>query len=467
MKIIPVILSGGSGTRLWPVSRAQYPKQLIPLMGEASLLQQTAERVTGLASDGEMIIVSNQANRFQVAEQLQQVGVKSPKIMLEPVGRNTAPAIALAALEALATDENSVLLVLPSDHLIKDVSAFEAAVSQGLSHAESGKLITFGIQPTQPATGYGYIKANGDGITEIAAFTEKPDQATAESFLAEGSYYWNSGMFMFKAETYLKALQEFEPEMLAVCNQAHAEITRDLDFMRVSEDIFSQCPSNSIDYAVMERAKGAMVVPMAAGWSDLGSWEALWDAADKDSNENLVSGDVILHDVKNSYVHAANRLVGLVGVSDHIVVETTDAVMVAHKSQSENIKALVKQLEASGREEAALHRKVYRPWGSYETIDEDERFKVKRITVRPGARLSLQMHHHRAEHWIVVKGSAKVTCGEKEFLVAENESTYIPLGEKHRLENPGSIDLELIEVQSGSYLGEDDIVRLEDNYGRI
>ncbi len=466
MTITPVILSGGSGTRLWPVSRSAFPKQLLSLIGEETLLQQAVRRAARVAPDSRLILVCNNEHRFQVAEQMRQAGAASPKILIEPVGRNTAPAIALAAFEALATDPEAILLVLPSDQLIKNLEAFATAVQAGQPAAAEGALITFGIVPDQPKTGYGYIKANGKGVVDIEQFVEKPDLATAERYLKEGCYYWNSGIFMFRADAYLQELKAHAPDIYESSHSAYKVLQVDLDFSRIPEEVFSKCPSQSIDYAVMEKTQNAKMVPLGADWSDLGSWQALWEAESKDEANNALSGDVLLQDVSNCYVRADSRLVSVLGVKDHIIVETADAVLVAHKSATERISGLVAELKDKGREEAKLHQKVYRPWGSYESVLEDDRFKVKRIVVKPGASLSLQMHHHRAEHWIVVKGTAKVTCGDKQYLVSENESTYIPLGTKHRLENTGTIDLALIEVQSGSYLGEDDIVRFEDRYGR-
>lgn len=467
MAIIPVVLSGGSGTRLWPVSRALYPKQLIPLLGERSLLQQTMVRASHVAPNAVPIVVCNQEHRFTVAEQLQQVGIQQSRILLEPFGRNTAPAIALAALEALVHEPEATLLVLPSDHLLKDVDAFSESVYAAEAEAEAGALVTFGIKPDGPATGYGYIAADRQhGIAQVQQFVEKPNAELAEQYVSSGHYYWNSGMFLFKAQAYLDALAEFAPGIHSASAAAYQEVDRDLDFLRIPGPEFKDCPSDSIDYAVMEKASNVKVVPLQAGWSDLGSWQSLWQAEEKDQSGNVTAGDVLLHDAEGCYVRSEYGLVGVLGVKDHIVIETADAVLVAHKDRAEDIKFLVDKMKASGREEVNLHKLVYRPWGSYESIDEASRFKVKRITVKPGASLSLQMHHHRAEHWIVVQGAALVTCDDKQYKVNENESTYIPVGSKHRLENPGKIPLELIEVQSGGYLGEDDIVRFEDKYGR-
>lgn len=466
MMLIPVILSGGSGSRLWPVSRALYPKQLLALAGRETLLQQAALRAGAVATGGSIVVVCNHEHRFQVAEQMREVGITSPKILLETVGKNTAPAIAMAALHVQEQAPGAVLLVLPSDHLVGDPDTFSTAIAKALPHAEQGALVTFGVEPESPATGYGYIKAASGGIAPIERFTEKPDLETAKSFLRDGGYYWNSGMFLFKADVYLRELEKYSPEVLACCRKAHQGVRADLDFLRIPDDAFQACPGISIDYAVMERTDNAKVVPLPAKWSDLGSWVSVWECGDKDPNGNVAVGDVFLHEVSDSYIRAESRLVGVLGVKDLIVVETADAVLVTHKECAEDIKLLVEQLKSATRREVDLHKRVYRPWGSYESIDEAGRFKVKRITVKPGASLSLQMHHHRAEHWVVVQGTARVTCNDRQFIVSENESTYIPLGAKHRLENPGNIDLELIEVQSGSYLGEDDIVRFEDKYGR-
>jgi mannose-1-phosphate guanylyltransferase/mannose-6-phosphate isomerase len=472
--IIPVILSGGSGSRLWPLSRELYPKQLLPMVNDTTMLQDTALRTAGIADISAPIVVSNLEHRFMVAEQLREAGQSPSAIILEPIGRNTAPAIAVAALEAVSKDENPVLLVLPADHVITNVAAFHNAVATGVGQALSGKLATFGIVPTGPETGYGYIKA-GDGLRvngkesgcfRVERFVEKPDRTTADRYLTSGDYYWNSGMFLFTAQRYLDELERVAPEMLAACREAYAKAGRDKDFTRLHAESFASCPSDSIDYAVMEKTAGAVVIPLDAGWSDVGSWSALWEIGERDANNNVIKGDVLLHGVKDSYISAENRLVAAVGVEDHVIIETADAVLVARKDRVQDVKAIVNQLNAQGRKESVTHRKVYRPWGTYQSVDADDRFQVKRITVNPGASLSLQMHHHRAEHWIVVKGTASVSKGDEVILLSENQSIYIPLGVTHRLENPGVIPLELIEVQSGSYLGEDDIVRFEDIYGR-
>lgn len=466
--IVPVVLAGGSGTRLWPLSRSLYPKQLLPLVNERTLLQNTVDRLGGLPGVTSPLVISNGEHRFMVAEQLRDQDVA---ILLEPVGRNTAPAVAIAALEALAREDDPVLLVLPADHLIDDEVAFRGAVARGLACAEQGDLITFGITPQQPETGYGYIRKGepvtaSDDVFRVARFVEKPDPATAQEYLNSGEYLWNSGMFMFTARRYLEELERFAPEMLAACREAHAGKVIDLDFIRLAEEAFSRCPSDSIDYAMMEKTETACVLPLDCGWSDIGSWAALWERGEQDGDGNVFKGEVIAEDVHGCYIHATGRMVAAVGLTDHVVVETADAVLVAAKNRVQDVKAIVERLQAAKRQEVALHRQVFRPWGSYECIDSADRFQVKRIIVNPGARLSLQAHHHRAEHWIVVKGTAKVVNGDQEIILSENQSTYIPIGATHRLENPGKIPLELIEVQSGSYLGEDDILRFEDIYGR-
>lgn len=463
--IQPVILSGGSGTRLWPLSREAYPKQFLPLAGELTMLQATWQRVAPLAARGPLVI-ANEEHRFVAAEQLQQVGTEPAAIILEPVGRNTAPAIAVAALEATRDGADALLLVLPSDHVITDEAAFRNAVQAAASAAEAGKLVTFGIVPTGPETGYGYIKAaDGQGVRAVERFVEKPDLETATGYVSSGQYYWNSGMFLFKASRYLQELERFQPEMLARSRQAWQQARRDADFTRLDKNAFTAVPSDSIDYAVMEKTADAVVIPLDAGWNDVGSWTALRDVSQQDGDGNAHQGDVIAIDCRNTYAYA-QRLVAMVGLDDVIVVETDDAVLVGKADRMQEVKTVVAQLKAEGRSEATWHRKVYRPWGAYDSIDNGERFQVKRITVKPGGTLSLQMHHHRAEHWIVVSGTAEVTRGNEVILLSENQSTYIPLGVTHRLRNPGKLPLELIEVQSGSYLGEDDIVRFEDTYGR-
>ena len=463
--IVPVILSGGSGTRLWPLSREAYPKQFLPLVGDDTMLQATWKRVASIAGAAP-IVVANQEHRFMAAEQLRECKVLPQALILEPVGRNTAPAIAIAALQALANGDDALLLVLPSDHVVRNEAAFHAAVKQAAIAAETGKLVPFGIVPTAPETGYGYIKAAaGEGVRAVDRFVEKPDLATAEQYVASGEYFWNSGMFLFKASRYLKELEALQPAILAACRQALDKAARDNDFIRLDAEAFATSPNDSIDYAVMEKTADAAVVPLDAEWNDVGSWSALWEVSDKDPDGNACHGDVIALDCKNSYAYG-NRLIAMVGLQDIVVVETDDAVFVGHKDRVQDVKEIVGQIKRDGRSEAAAHRKVYRPWGAYDSIDNGARFQVKRITVKPGATLSLQMHHHRAEHWIVVSGTAEVTRGDEVILLSENQSTYIPLGVTHRLKNPGKLPLELIEVQSGSYLGEDDIVRFEDSYGR-
>jgi mannose-1-phosphate guanylyltransferase / mannose-6-phosphate isomerase len=470
--LIPVILSGGAGTRLWPLSRELYPKQLLPLVGTRTMLQETALRLAGLESEPP-IIVCNEAHRFLVAEQLRQLGVAPRAIVLEPMGRNTAPAIALAAHAALSRrtgeEGDPILLVLPADHLIRDLKAFQAAVRRALPAAEKGRFVTFGIVPNAPETGYGYIQrgaSEGEGVHRIAKFVEKPDLERAKSFLAGGEHYWNSGMFMFAARRYLEELGRLAPDIAKACKLAYEGAKTDLDFTRLDERAFERSPSNSIDYAVMEKTTDAVVVPLDAGWSDVGSWAALHEAQDADAQGNVTHGDVVVEDTSGSYLHAESRLVAAIGLKDHVVVETKDAVLVAPKERVQDVKKLVGRLKQKGRYEHSLHREVFRPWGSYDSIDHGDRFQVKRLSVKPGASMSLQMHHHRAEHWVVVSGTARVTRGEEIFLLEENQSTYIPIGTKHRIENPGKVPLHIIEVQSGSYLGEDDIVRLDDKYGR-
>ena len=466
-KLIPVLLSGGSGTRLWPLSRQSHPKQFLPLLGEHSLLQATWLRLRGLPGAETPLVVANEEHRFLVAEQLRLVGAKPSALILEPVGRNTAPAIAVAALQAISGGDDPVLLVLPSDHAIADAEGFRTAVLAALPAADAGALVTFGIVPSAPETGYGYIKASaGEGVRAVECFVEKPDQAHAEQYLASGEYFWNSGMFLFRASRYLEELGKTQPAMLESARQSLADAKRDADFLRLDREAFAACPADSIDYAVMEKTRAAQVLPIDVGWSDVGSWSALWQVAEQDGDGNTHRGEVLARDCHNTLALGDKRLVALLGLSDVVVVDTDDAVLVAHKDHVQQVKDIVDALKKDNRPQATWHRKVYRPWGSYDGIDSGERFQVKRIVVKPGAALSLQMHHHRAEHWIVVRGTARVTCGDKVFLLSENQSTYIPLGSKHRLENPGKQPLELIEVQSGSYLGEDDIVRFEDVYGR-
>ncbi len=466
MKLIPVLLSGGSGTRLWPLSREAYPKQFLPLAGAQTMLQATWARVRDLGGAAPLV-VANEEHRFMVAEQLREVDCAPAALILEPIGRNTAPAIAVAALQALTGGEDALLLVLPSDHVIRDEAGFRAAVRAALPAAEQGALVTFGIVPAAPETGYGYIKAvPGDGVRAVERFVEKPDRAAAERYLAAGGYYWNSGMFLFRAGRFLEELERLQPAMLAACREALAKAKRDIDFLRLDRDAFGACPADSIDYAVMEKTAHAAVLPVDLGWSDVGSWSALWEVAARDAAGNAHRGDVIALDCRDTYAWGERRLIALIGLDDVVVVDTDDALLVARKDRVQQVKEIVRRIKAEKRSEATWHRKVYRPWGAYDSIDAAERFQVKRITVKPGATLSLQMHHHRAEHWIVVSGTARVTRGDEVFLLGENESTFIPLGTRHRLENPGKLPLELIEVQSGGYLGEDDIVRFEDKYGR-
>jgi mannose-1-phosphate guanylyltransferase/mannose-6-phosphate isomerase len=475
--LIPVILSGGSGTRLWPLSRELYPKQLLPLLGKGTMLQETLARLKGVEGVAAPIVVCNESHRFLVAEQLQEIGAQPQALLLEPVGRNTAPAITLAAMAAVAgsprggsKETDPLLLILPADHVIRDVKAFQAAVKIGCTAAEQGKLVTFGVVPTKPETGYGYIRrAAGegtDGAFAIAQFVEKPDKATAQRYLDSGEYFWNSGMFLFKASFVLEEIRKLAPDIYEACARAFTGAKRDLDFTRIPAREFEQCRSESFDYAVMEKTRHGVVVPLDAGWSDVGSWSALHEAIEGDARGNVCIGDVLTADTQGCYLQSTSRLVAVVGLKDHVVVETKDAVLVAPKDRVQDVKKLVEQLKSRNRYETSLHREVFRPWGSYDSIDHGERFQVKRLTVKPGASMSLQMHHHRAEHWIVVAGTARITRGEETFLLEENQSTYIPLGTKHRIENPGKIPLHIIEVQSGTYLGEDDIVRFEDRYGR-
>jgi mannose-1-phosphate guanylyltransferase/mannose-6-phosphate isomerase len=460
------LLSGGSGTRLWPLSREAYPKQFLPLAGEDSMLQATWRRVATIAPSAPPIVIANEEHRFLAAEQLRLVGVPDPAIVLEPVGRNTAPAIAAAALQALGAGDDPLLLVLPSDHVVRDAESFRAAVQAASPAAEQGALVTFGIVPNAPETGFGYIQSSpGEGVRKVLRFVEKPDAAAAQRYLDEGGYYWNSGMFLFRASRYLDELRKFRPDILEATTRAFEAAKRDGDFVRLDKDAFAACPSDSIDYAVMEKTDAAMVLPVDIGWNDVGSWSALWDVSEQDGDGNAHHGDVISVDSRDSYAYA-RRLVALVGVDNLVVVETDDAVLVARKDRVQQVKDVVAKLKSEQRSQAALHREVHRPWGSYDSIDMAEGFQVKRIKVKPGAQLSLQSHKRRAEHWIVVRGTARVTRDNDVFELFANQSTYIPIGAKHRLENPGAEMLELIEVQSGDYLGEDDIVRYEDVYGR-
>lgn len=468
--LIPVILSGGSGTRLWPLSRKNLPKQFLPLAGDSTLFQQTVARAKTLPGAVSPIVVCSEDHRFLVAEQLQMLGVSDASILLEPVARNTAPAIALAALQALSRDPDATLLVLPADHLIGDTDSFSDAVRRALPLAADGWLVTFGIRPDAPETGFGYIRRGNplnDSGYQVDAFVEKPDRATAESYLETGAYDWNSGMFLFRASRLLEELAQQVPSIHAGVATAFESAHADLDFVRIDKEAFAQVPEDSIDYAVMERTRRAAVVPVSCEWSDIGSWAALWAASERDGNGNRLEGDVLALDSDNCFVRSTDRrMVALLGVHDLVVVDTPDAVLVAARDHAQDVKKLVDQLKAADRPEHMFHRKVYRPWGSYDSIDMGERFQVKRIVVKAGAALSLQKHHHRAEHWIVVSGTAEVTRDNEVFMLSENQSTYLPLGSIHRLRNIGKVPLELIEVQSGSYLGEDDIVRLEDVYGR-
>jgi len=488
MDIQPVILSGGAGTRLWPLSRELYPKQLLNLWGDQTLLQATIARLTSADTrrHGDNwrppIVVCNEEHRFMVAEQLRQIDIHQAPIILEPVGRNTAPALTLAALYAQQQAADTVLLVLPADHVIQDLDALHQAIDTAIELAKNNTMVTFGIVPTHAETGYGYIRRGGavsksDRAFSIAEFVEKPSLDTAQHYLASGDYYWNSGMFVIQAQHWLTALAQFRADILQACRQAIEAASPDLDFYRIDKAAFAACPSDSIDYAVMEKISApgsgrqatdlnAAVVPLAAGWSDVGAWSALWEVSERDEFGNVSKGDVIMHACRDNYINADHRLVSAVGVDNLIIVETADAVLVADKHQSQHVKSIVDRLKQQQRPEHLIHRRVPRPWGTYEGVVAGERFQVKRIVVKPGASLSLQMHHHRAEHWVVVRGTAKVTRGEETFLISENQSTYIPLGTVHRLENPGSLDLEIIEIQSGAYLGEDDIVRFQDNYGR-
>jgi mannose-1-phosphate guanylyltransferase/mannose-6-phosphate isomerase len=471
MKIHPVILSGGSGSRLWPLSREHYPKPLLQLTSEKTLLQETACRLDDLADIGPAVYVCNEEHRFLLAEQITDLGKTPATIILEPEGRNTAPALTLAALFLAEEDPESMMVVMPADHVIRDGEAFVEAVAKGCPRAGEGSLVTFGVVPDVAETGYGYIKRDGElaggDAWKVARFVEKPDEPTAERYVAEGDYYWNSGIFLMRTDQWLREIGEHRPDILDNCRAAMLQGARDTDFYRVRRETFLDCPSDSIDYAVMEKTRHAVVVPISTGWSDVGAWSALWKVCPHDEAGNVVQGDVLISDTHNALLVAEHRCLATVGLDDVIVVETADAVLVASKDRAQDVKNIVAQLKDRNREECRVHRRVYRPWGSYEGMDAGDRFQVKRLTVKPGASLSLQMHHHRAEHWVVVKGMARVTCGDQIFNLHENESTYIPVGERHRLENPGNIPLEVIEVQSGSYLGEDDIVRFEDVYDRV
>lgn len=467
-KIIPVILSGGSGTRLWPLSRKSRPKQFLALASEKTMFQETIVRLKGSSISDHPIVICSDDHRFMVAEQLRELDISPESIILEPIGRNTAPALTIAALSKIS-EPDALLLVLPSDHLIANQKAFHHALSIASPLAEAGKIVTFGIVPTHAETGYGYIESNISEISDwhtIARFVEKPNGETAQQYLDAGNFYWNSGMFMFKASKLLSEMRQFRPDIVSACEQALSESDQDMDFVRLASSKFEECPSESIDYAVMEQTNDAVVVPLDAGWSDLGSWSSLWETGNKDDNNNILKGDVLQIESKNCYLHAEHRLVTALGLDNIIVVETADAVMVAHPDNIQDVKALVDQLKNEQRSEAEQHREIYRPWGKYDAVDQGDRYQVKRITVNPGAKLSVQMHHHRAEHWIVVSGTAKIIIDGTEKLLSENQSTYVPVGSIHSLENPGKVPVEMIEVQSGSYLGEDDIVRFEDIYGR-
>ncbi|MDQ5767534.1 mannose-1-phosphate guanylyltransferase/mannose-6-phosphate isomerase [Thiothrix subterranea] len=470
--ITPIILSGGSGTRLWPLSRQLRPKQFLPIVGNDTLFQETVQRLHGIEGLQPPFVICNEDHRFMVAEQLQALGLQAQGILLEPVGRNTAPAIALAALRLLQQNQaDAVMLVLPADHVIHDAPAFHQAVIQAAQAAYNGHLVTFGIVPHCAETGYGYIR-HGEPLADsagyrVAAFVEKPDQSTAAAYLESGHYLWNSGMFLFRADYFLKELADYAPDVLSACETALANAKSDSDFIRLDSVAFAACPAISVDYAVMEKTARAVVIPLDAGWNDVGAWSAVWEVGQADHNGNVIRGDALTHNANNNLIYTEHRLVSLVGVDNLVVVETKDATLVAHRDQVQDVKHIVGQLQARQRPEATIHREVNRPWGTYDCIDGGERFQVKRIMVKPGAKLSLQMHHHRAEHWIVVSGTAEVRCGNNTLLLTENQSTYIPLGEVHSLSNPGKVPLEIIEVQSGSYLGEDDIVRFEDAYGRV
>jgi len=468
LTILPVVMAGGSGTRLWPLSRELYPKQFLKLDSDETMLQTTLLRLQGLPVQ-QCLVIGNEQHRFLIAEQLRQIDALGRNILLEPVGRNTAPAIALAALHALETGADPLLLVLAADHVIRDTAALQEAVLLAAQHAGQGHLVTFGVVPESPETGYGYVQtgaATGQGAYRVAAFVEKPSAELAASYLAGGQHLWNSGMFMFRASRYVGELQKFRPDILQACRSALKVTDTDLNFIRVDRTAFEACPTDSIDYAVMEKTDAAVVVPLSAGWSDVGAFAALWDVLPKDEKGNALSGDVMAVDSTNSLVMAESALVATIGVRDLVVVQTKDAVLVADRDKAQDVKAIVARLRESGRTEHQVHRQVYRPWGHYDSVDSGARYQVKRITVQPGAKLSVQLHHHRAEHWVVVSGTARVTLQDQEHLLSENQSIYVPVGAVHALENPGKIPLDLIEIQVGSYLGEDDIVRLDDRYGR-
>ena len=466
--IFPAVMCGGSGTRLWPLSRALFPKQFLPLVNDSSMLQDTLIRLPENCADP--IFICNEEHRFLLAEQVRSINIENATILLEPEGRNTAPAVALAAISALKKDKNALLLVLASDHVIQDQQAFHDAIEQAITAIEDGKLVTFGIVPTKAETGYGYIlkgeSPDNRQYSAVDKFVEKPDEQTAKRYVDSGDYLWNSGMFLLKADAYLAELKKFRPDIYQSCVTAMDDVATDLDFLRPNKLAFLACESESIDYAVMEKTTSAVVVPLDAGWSDVGSYSALWEVSQQDEKNNVLKGDVIAQQTTNSYIHSDNKLITTLGVDNLVVIDTPDAVLVADKGRVQDVKNIVEQLKKEKRTEVQLHREVYRPWGKYDSVDTGERFQVKRITVNAGAKLSVQMHHHRAEHWIIVSGTAKVTLDDDTFLLSENQSTYIPIGVVHALENPGKLPLEMIEVQSGSYLGEDDIVRFEDKYGR-
>ncbi|HHL2561321.1 TPA: mannose-1-phosphate guanylyltransferase/mannose-6-phosphate isomerase [Yersinia enterocolitica] len=469
--LLPVIMAGGTGSRLWPMSRELYPKQFLRLHGVNSMLQETVNRLEGI-SVREPVVICNEEHRFLVAEQLRQINKLSHNIILEPVGRNTAPAIALAALNAISQGDDPIMLVLAADHIINDCDAFHQAITGAIPFAKKESLVTFGIVPTGPETGYGYIQRGESTVNDISEafkvkrFVEKPNLETAEQYINSGEYYWNSGMFMFRAKRYIQELDKFRPDILEACKAAMKDSDSDKDFITIDKDKFSACPDESIDYAVMEQTSSAVVVPLDAGWSDVGSWSALWDVSNKDKLGNAVTGDTFLHDTQNCYINTDEKLVAAVGVDNLVIVSTKDAVLVVDKSKVQDVKKIVEHLKQTKRSEYRRHRETYRPWGRCDIVVNEQRFNVNRITVKPGGAFSMQMHHHRAEHWIVLSGTAKVTIGDKTFLITENQSTFIPIGSLHMLENPGKIPLELIEVQSGSYLGDDDIIRVKDHYGR-
>lgn len=465
--IFPIVMAGGSGSRLWPLSRASYPKQFLNMFGAQSLLQETLERVK-LLDCFSPIVICNEEHRFLAAEQIRKIGMTDASLVLEPIGRNTAPTVALGALLSQKRMADSLILVLAADHLIHDNQEFKHSIEKAIPHAKAGKIVTFGINPTAPEIGYGYIKIGSKVSSgfKVNSFVEKPDYNTALKYLESGDYYWNSGIFLMRADVYLDELKKYAPSILDNCEKAIDHASRDLDFIRIDPVYFESCPSESIDYAVIEKTKDVVVIPMDSGWNDIGSWASFWAESQKDNNNNVLKGDVIVQNSANSLIYADNRLVAAVGVDNLIIIETKDAILVCRKGESQNIKKIVEQLKNNKRYEHMDHREVYRPWGKYDSIDVDERYRVKRITVNPGQKLSVQMHYHRAEHWIIVSGTALVGLGDEEMLLSENQSVYIPLGEKHYLRNPGKIPLELIEVQSGAYLEEDDIVRFEDIYGR-